>query len=522
MPQMLKGPARPQKGQRQSVPAPVGGLNARDSISEMPPTDAVLMVNWFPGTTAIQVRNGSQTWATGLPGWADSLFPYSAQGGGRKLFAASGTGIYDVTSTGAVGAAVVTGLASVRGQSTNFGNVAAQWMYVVTGSDFPQLYNGSTWQQVTTVSAPISMTGGPASLTSLIQVYTWQGRLLFIEANSCRFHYLPVLQVGGALSTFDLASQFKMGGYLMAFADWNALTMNGPQDYAAFISSEGEVVVYQGNDPSLPGAWGLVGRFRIGRPVGRRCTVKYGADVLCITADGLTSLSQQQMDERSKAEVESVTTKIQNLINNDVQSYSGNFGWEVILHPIGNKLIVNVPQLTDNTQYQYVQQQLTGAWTKFTGWNAACFALLGDTLYFGTNTKVVIADIGQNDDGVPIQTDLCPAFNYFGDEGTLKNFQMFRPIFSSDAPVTALYAFQTDFRLSTPTGTLGVPAVAGSIWNVALWNVSAWSQGLAVRYAWQGSIGNGFCAALRIQTISKAATVQLFSIDYQFEAGTGI
>jgi hypothetical protein len=31
-----------------SVPAPVGGLNSRDSIDAMPPTDALIMSNFFP------------------------------------------------------------------------------------------------------------------------------------------------------------------------------------------------------------------------------------------------------------------------------------------------------------------------------------------------------------------------------------------------------------------------------------------------------------------------------------------
>jgi hypothetical protein len=514
--------ATKQRSVKRSVPAPVGGLNARDSISEMPPTDAVLMVNWFPQTTALQVRNGSVSWATGLPGWVDSLLPYSLQNGSNKLFACSGAGIYDVTSPGAVGAAVVTGQTSARAQSTNFGNVAAQWMYVVTGNDFPQLYSGSTWQQVTNASSPISLTGGPSNLQSLIQVYTWQGRLLFIEANSCRFHILPVLQVGGAFSTIDLASQFTMGGYLMAFADWNALTMTGPLDYAAFISSNGEVLIYQGNDPTLPGAWSLTGRFRIGRPIGRRCCVKVGADVYVLTVDGLSCLSQSQLDERSQIGVEAVTSKIRNLINSDVQAYGGNFGWQPILHPIGNKLILNVPQVNESIQYQYVRQQLTGAWTKFTGWNASCWALMGDQLFYGGNQVVIEADTGENDLGVPIQTDLVPAFNYFGDEGTLKTFGMVRPIFYSDAPITATFALQTDFAITPPIASLGTPVAGKPQWNVALWNVSYWQSGPSVRLAWEGVLGKGFCASLRLQTASTSAQVQLYSIDYMMVPGEGI
>lgn len=506
-----------------SVPAPIGGLNARDSISKMPETDAYVMVNWLPGTTNIQVRNGSLSWVTGLPDWVETLMPYQAQNAtSNKLFAASSTGIYDVTLTGAVGAAVVTGQTSARDQYCVFGNASGNYLWVVNGVDYPQVYNASTWQQVTTVSAPIALTGGPSNLQNLIQAYSWQGRLLFIEKNTCKFHYLASGAISGALSTFDLSTIFRLGGNLVAFADWNALTMTGPQDYAAFISSVGEVLIYQGIDPSLPGSWSLVGRFRIGRPVGNRPVLKVGADIYVITADGLIPLSSMQMDERSQIGLESITSKIQNAVNNDVASFGGNFGWETILHPIGNKLILNVPHVTNNLQYQYVRNQITGAWTQFQGWNAACFALLGDSLFYGGNGVVIQADVGQNDLGAAITTDLIPAYNYFGDETQNKMFTMFRAVFNSDAPVSATYALCTDFQQQSPLAALSAPASGGSPWNTSPWNTSPWTPGLSPRFSWQGGSGVGFNASLRVKTTSIASTVQLLSLDYSWQAAQGI
>lgn len=510
--------------QTKSVPAPIGGLNARDSAAQMPETDAYLMVNWFPGTTNIAVRGGSLNWATNLPAWVESLMAYQAQNAtNNKLFAASGTGIYDATANAAVGGAVVTGQTSARNQSCIFGNASGNYLWVVNGADTPQVYNGTTWQQVTTVSSPIALTGGPATLSNLIQAYSWQGRLLFIEKNTCKFHYLASGAISGALSTFDLSTIFRLGGNLVAFADWNALTMTGPQDYAAFISSVGEVLIYQGYDPSLPGAWSLTGRFRIGRPIGNRPVVKVGADVYVITADGLVPLSAMQMDERSQIGVESITTKIQNAVNSDVLQFGSNFGWDVILHPLGNKLILNVPHITNQLQYQYVRNQITGAWTVFQGWNGACWALLGDQLFYGGNQVVVQADTGEQDAGnMAITTDLVPAFNYFGDETQNKMFMMFRAVFNSDAPVSARYAFCTDFQITNPTAALSAPGAGGSPWNTSPWNTSPWALGLVPRFSWQGGYGVGFNASLRLQTTSNASIVQLYSIDYAWQPSMGI
>lgn len=41
-----------------SVPAPIGGWNARDSLANMSPTDAVQLVNWYPTPTDVTMRKG--------------------------------------------------------------------------------------------------------------------------------------------------------------------------------------------------------------------------------------------------------------------------------------------------------------------------------------------------------------------------------------------------------------------------------------------------------------------------------
>jgi hypothetical protein len=49
-----------------SVPAPIGGLNARDAIADMKATDAVIMDNWVPGPTSVSIRSGYVQWVTGF------------------------------------------------------------------------------------------------------------------------------------------------------------------------------------------------------------------------------------------------------------------------------------------------------------------------------------------------------------------------------------------------------------------------------------------------------------------------
>jgi hypothetical protein len=50
--------AKKQTALTASLPAPIGGWNARDSLAEMQPLDAVQMNNFFPTPTDVTLRKG--------------------------------------------------------------------------------------------------------------------------------------------------------------------------------------------------------------------------------------------------------------------------------------------------------------------------------------------------------------------------------------------------------------------------------------------------------------------------------
>jgi len=55
---MIFGTPKQNTAATASVPAPIGGWNARDSLANMSPTDAVQLVNWFPTPTDVTMRSG--------------------------------------------------------------------------------------------------------------------------------------------------------------------------------------------------------------------------------------------------------------------------------------------------------------------------------------------------------------------------------------------------------------------------------------------------------------------------------
>jgi hypothetical protein len=271
------------------IPAPVGGLNVRDSIADMPPEDAVIATNVFCLPDKVMLRKGHTAHATGMTTQIQGIFDYNAYTG-STLFAATATDIYNVTAAGAVGAAVVAGQTSGKWQHLNFATAGAQYLYLVNGVDSAQLWDGATWQAVTGVSAPIAITGVVTS--TLIHINAHAQRLFFIQVNTLGFWYLPVDVAGGAAVFFSFRSLCVKGGYVMAMYSWTLDAGYGLEDHAVFITSEGEVLIYRGINPGAAADWVLVGIFAIGRPIGRRCGIQFGSDLLIICEDGLVQLSK--------------------------------------------------------------------------------------------------------------------------------------------------------------------------------------------------------------------------------------
>ena len=498
-----------------SVAAPVGGLNARDAIANMEPTDAIMIENWFPNTSGCDVRNGYTNWATGMSGWVETVMAYNGVST-KSLFAAANNSIYDVTAGGAVGAAVVSaGITSNRWQHVNISTAGGKYLYAFNGADKPLLYDGATWTRIDGVSVP-AITG--VTTTNLDSPQIFKSRLWMVEKNTLKIWYLPVNSVGGAATSIDFTSLFRLGGYLMGMVTWTLNNSAGVDDYAAFVTSEGEIALYKGTDPSSSTTWALVGTFRIGRPIGKRFYNKMGSDVVMLTADGVVTISKSFLTDRSNLS-DVLSAKIGRAVNSDVQDFNANFGWQPILYPIGNKLIINVPQSENSYQYQYVCNTITGAWTVFTGWKAACWETQSDALYFGGNGVVCRADYGTKDNGNSITAKVKPAFQYFGNATAQKRFTMIRPIFSSSGGITAAIKLNTDFQDSPPTSVPTYSGVNGTQWDAGYWDTFQWAGDTQISKRWLTSGGIGYSATINMQVIANGISVNWQSIDYVFEQG---
>lgn len=508
-----------------SIAAPIGGLNVRDAIANMPETDAVTLDNWFPTPTDVHVRNGSVYQSDFGNHAVESIMAYNGPVT-QKLFGVSSDGIYNITPGGHIASAEVTGLANARFQHINFGTPGGNFLLAVNGADKLRGYSGSAWW--VDGDGTHDITGVDTS--TCIGINIFKSRVWLIQKDTAKAWYLPINSIAGAAVSFDFTSLFYLGGYLAGMTTWSVDNASGLQEYAVFVSSEGEVLVYQGYDPSSSSTFSLAAHFRIGRPIGRRFFAKSGSDVVLITADGAVPLSQALLTDRSAVNI-ALSDKIVNAITNDVSQFKSNFGWQVILYPIGNKLIVNVPESENTRQYQYVMNTITKSWCtfgqtlNFSAWNANCFEVFQDKLFYGSNNKYVFQCDTGNTDSIDNTSTISitafgkPAFSYFKSRGQEKLFTMARPIFQLSGSLQAALLLDTDFKTSIPNFNYSTLTTSGnSLWDVSMWDVALWSGDVQIVKDWRTVNGVGFSASLNIGVVSSI-DIGWQSTDYTFQLG---
>ena len=482
-----------------SIPAPVGGLNTRDALASMPPTDAVYLDNWFPTIGQCEVRKGYTEHATGIgTGNVDTIVEYHA-GTIRKLLAASSTNIYDATSTGAA-SSLASGFTSGQWQTVNFNGVAV----FVNGSDTPQQYNGST------VSA-MSWTGTGLTPADLIGVNVFKDRLFFWADASQDFWYASINAISGTLTKFPLSRVAQFGGNLLAMATWTHDGGDGLDDYAVFVMTSGDVIVYQGTDPGDATKWGLIGIYRIGPPTSIRGVMKSGGDLLVMTESDYVSMSQVL-----KTGQLGTATKISGYASTAARDFTGQFGFQAIICRRNNMAIFNVPA-TAGAYHQHVLNLLTGAWTRFTGIPARAWGIYNSNIYFGsTDGKVYQSCVATTDDGGAISADGRQAWNLFN-VVQRKRLTGIRPIVSSQGPISYEIGVGFDFKTALVTSAISTTP-QGSAWDVSPWDTSPWSASESIDLGWRVKGGSGYHLSPRLR-VSAEQEIAWLRTDLRLEQG---
>jgi hypothetical protein len=308
------------------------------------------------------------------------------------------------------------------------------------------------------------------------------------------------------------------GGYIVAHGTWTIDAGQGVNDHYVIMTNKGQIIVYQGDDPSLSTNWAMVGVWDIGAPIGRRSLYKYAGDMLIVCEDGVVPLSGALQSSRVQPRV-AITDKIQFAISSAVTDYGANFGWQIMYVPTINQLWLNVPVQEGQNQQQFVMNTITGAWCNYTGWNANCMEIFDDQPYFGGNGYVGHAWNTQADDSTNITAFGLQAFNSFNSAGALKRFTMSRPIIRTDGNPAIGAGINIDFNTTDTTSTLNYVPVNYGVWDTSTWDNSVWGGTLQVLQYWQGLNGVGYYGAPTVKVVSNKLQVRWVSTDIVIESG---
>jgi hypothetical protein len=476
---------------------------------------ALTLDNWWPTSGNVEVRKGSSAHATGMTGPVKSLATWQGPTS-SKLFGFTDAGAFDVTAAGAVGA-VSRALTEGYVNTVNFTTSGGHFLVVVNGIDDLVYYNGTVW--ATTANFPI--TGGGTLLSKDIDnINAFKRSLFFIEKNTMNFHYLPIDSITGTVGKFPLGALFVKGGHLVAMGTWTVDGGIGPEDYSAFVTSEGQVAVYAGTDPTSVTTWSLKGVYDVDPPLGQKCFRKYAGDLLLLTRRGLLSLTNSLRDgalDPSKS--------LSGVIGEaflSASSFTGTKqGWEVIEQPDFNALIVNVPTEEFVFSHQYVMNTLTGAWARFKGWDGFALCYYEKTLYMATVNGVnKLWQIG-NDVSASITAEARGAFNYYTPRSRLKKWSLIRPNLLISGVVAINVGLDTDFRLGMEYGPAIFNNAPTARWDIARWDSAQWSSEAAMRLDWvTAAADESYYAAIRLRVIMRDATISWSATDVIYEEGS--
>jgi len=490
-----------------TIPSPLKGWNTRDTLDDMDPLDAVQLDNWFPDAGGINIRNGSQQFASGLgAGPVETLAGFAGGGASaitEQLIACCGGNVYNITG---VVTTLGTGFQTDRWQTAGF----LDRLFLVNGEDPAQIYDG------TTLSAA-NFTG--VSTSTLYGIWQYQQRLFFWQKKSSGFWYAQLNSISGALAFYDLGAFCPRGGYIVAMTTSSYDGGNGVLDYAVFMMSTGDALLFSGNDPALASAWSLIGEYRISPPVSVRAVTDYGGDSFITTYDDHVTL--QQMFTALRLGEMAPRSKVSKAVQLAVQANASGFGWQALYYPRGRSLIFNIPN-TDGTFDQHVcNTGLSGQpWCRYVGLNAVCFALFNNLLYFGSaNGTVWQADVGSLDGTAPIEAVSQQAWNKLG-SAQRKRVSAARPVVQSVGSISYEFAIGFDYsplNISIPIVTDAV----GSPWNTSPWDTSPWSSEITIDPQWRIGGGTGTAVGFGL-TVASTQIVQWLRTDLRLETGDAL
>lgn len=512
-----------QKSRALTIPSSSGGINAISSFANMPPQDCIYTYNMMPSEYGMRLRKGYREVVKNLGGEVRSLIPFlgSQQDGLKdKLFATTELGLLDASGLNDDAPPTLVswtnpGPLAGHGVHTQFTSDASEHFLFYADEDQGLFrYDESTelWAQATGIVG--------VDVASVAFVAAHKQRIWLVERDSGDAWYLPVDAIAGTVTKFTFGSKFSHGGRLVGVWSWTIDGGDGVDDYLVAVSSSGDVLVYQGSDPSQPD-WSLVGSYYIGEtPDSRRIGINLGSDLYLLSVYGLVSVASMLRGAEEFDFQTSPTAKITRLVRNELLQNKASPVWALHINPEDSLLQILVPKNLSNPYIQFCQNTTTRAWGMWRDVPAISAAEWRGEYYFGNPDGSVFAYRGALDGdlldgtrGEPIEYSTLTSFQDLGAAALNKMVGMVRAVSISGVAETIAMKVLYDYNtLDRPWHPEPPGEDGASRWDEAIWDVSRWDSPINGTSRLIGAEGIGRVAAVAIR---GRATSRVFLVQFE-------
>jgi hypothetical protein len=478
-----------------TFPAPVGGLNTRDSVMAIGAQEARVLVNWLPDDGKCTVRPGYAAFGSSISGSKPvKQLARFANGSTTKLIATSNGTVQEVSS--GTPSSIGTGYTNDY-WSVDYIN---GHLFGVNGVDAPWDYNGSSLSNA-------SFTG--PSLTALRTVKSVQNRLWFTNGTG-DVYYGPLEGVAGPLTLFAL-SQIADGGKCIAVFPWRT--------YTVFFYDTGQVLAYQGDPQALLGSgsdFTEVSKYYAPPLIEPDACVKMGGELIAMTKSGPISMDVIASGNAFNLAALGTWSKINPSWKNDFATYGANLGWFGKF--INGLMYFNVATGTATTK-QYVYNTRNQAWTTYQNLPLSSLEYFNGNVYFGSSGTdgAIWQHTGGLDNGTQIFTQARPGFSHFDIPQRKKLITLIKPNIFTAYLLNVQAQIDADFMSSPFNAYLSNMSAAGTTtpWG-SPWG-SPWASQPKNFPKFLGAGAQGYYLSAILQGLSSGADVEWFATDVVYQ-----
>jgi hypothetical protein len=531
----------PQTAEASTIPAPTGGIDSRQPAGAMLPENCLYTYNLMPAEWGMLLRFGFRQYnvdvetAPSAGEGVRSIFSFDGTLTGAsddRLFAVTNEGIWDATAYDTPPILKAT----FADQTLDAGYGIFCHYIDQSGEEF-LLYADSVnglWEYTQSTdlwTRPTGIIGPDINNVSFVVVH--KQRLWLIENNSTIGWYLPVASKSGQATEFYFGSKFPHGGKLMGLYNWSVDGGSGLDDILIAIATSGDVIPYQGADPSSADTWSNIGTYFIGKmPRGRRCVTEHGGQIYMLSSFGLMAMEDllRGVDSQDTS-AKSLSYKIAKVIRDRILVTGDEWGWEVKFIPSVGTLIITTPEQVGQQRIQYAMNLITEGWGYWRGVPISCLDDWRGEIYFGTNTNTIeVMDVPRDGmtiippdppalNGEAIKFSMLTSYQRYGKDALFKQVQYIRPDFWSSLPPLYTTKAVYDYTISELTILPQPPLATGALWDVGLWDTAIWGGGEGAGQAaliGSGGLGRTIAVAIRGEA---SASLRLLSFDIILTAG---